>query len=98
MKLGTETVIFSLLLLTSAAFAADDPKFSERKERYLKVLDEQIASFQTAKSCYTAATTPDALKHCRDELEKTARKQKASVLDEEIHRLQDERDKLNKTE
>ena len=76
-------------------------RFEEHKKEILADLDAQLAVIQNEKSCISAASEPPALHKCResarderDKLHEARKKKHMSQIDEQIHRLQEQKKQM----
>lgn len=103
---GKLVMILSLALLVTAIYgtyvtygaeegAGKDEKFAQNKQAALQEIDGRITMLQTAKNCISSAQDREALKHCREEMEKLHEQKRSQELDKKIKQLQDEKAKIN---
>ena len=60
-------------------------------------MEEQISWLQKAKNCMALATNHDAMKQCREALDVERKHHKEAEIDQRIHRLEEEKVRLEKS-
>ncbi len=87
------------LVLSTLSYAQPAPmqgaNFEEHKNFALKMIDERMASLQSAKTCISAAQDQEQLKECRKKEREAMRGRRGEHLDNRIEKLQEKKAKMN---
>lgn len=81
-------------LISTSSFAADD-MVAKEKANIEKNIDQRISLLQDEKSCISAVIAREDFKKCREKSEMAQKAKKAEHIDEQIKKLQAEKEKMN---
>lgn len=101
---GGIAMVLNLVCLAPTAIAeqGNNEEFAKRKAEMLQDADLRISKINEFKSCVSSASTPDAMKPCREKMKQFHESHRAEVverhktrLDERIKNLEAKRAELN---
>ncbi|NBV50849.1 hypothetical protein EBR78_06485 [bacterium] len=76
-------------LVASLSCVANEPSFESHKSEMLQHIEEKITKMNEHKTCVSNATSPEALKQCRESM-------KAWHRDEKMERMEKRKERMEK--